>query len=299
MIPEGFEGYLGRLGVVPSGTPSAAELFALQRAHLERVPYENVDIQLGRPPGIDPELSVRRFAAGAGGYCFHLNGAFAALLRALGYDVTLHVGGVHMEPEGRGANGNHLALTVRIGADAWFVDVGLGDGPYEPLPLRAGTYERRGFTYRLEPSVTEPGGWTFHHDERGAFPVVEFRGEPAGMADFAEEHHRLSTAEDSPFLTTFTAVRRDADAVLLLRGRMLVRIEPAGRSERAVDTADEWFALLAGEFGRELGGLDAADRAALWARVSRAHEEWLRSQEEEKEKEGADAAALSGGHVAP
>ncbi|MFV2121483.1 arylamine N-acetyltransferase family protein [Streptomyces sp. Act-28] len=280
MIPEGFAGYLGRLGIVPSGTPSVEELFALQRAHLERIPYENVGIQLDRPPGMEAELSVRRFAAGQGGYCFHLNGGFAALLEALGYDVTRHVGGVHQDPRGRGATGDHMALTARVGGEGWFVDVGLGDGPHEPLPLRAGTYRQGPFTYRMEPSATEPGGWTFHHDERSAFPVMEFRGEAAAPEDFAEEHRRLSTAADSPFTTTFTALRREPGAVHVLRGRVLLRIGAAGVEQRVVDLPDEWFGLLAGLFRRDPGDLDAADRSALWERVSRAHDKWLESRRE-------------------
>ncbi|MCH0542986.1 arylamine N-acetyltransferase [Streptomyces sp. MUM 203J] len=280
MIPEGFAGYLRRLGITPSGTPSAEELCALQRAHLEHVPYDNVGIQLGRPPGIDPELSVRRFAAGEGGYCFHLNGAFAALLRALGYDVTMHVGGVHPDVDGRGANGNHMVLTVRVDDREWFVDVGLGDGPHEPLPLRAGTYEQGPFTYRLEPSVSEPGGWTFHHDRLSTFPVMEFRGEAAALHDFATEHARLSTAPDSPFVSAFVALRRDARTVHLLRGRVLTRTDAAGSTDRAVDTREEWFGLLEKDFGRSLDALDDTDRTALWERVSAAHEAWLRSREE-------------------
>ncbi|ORT55991.1 arylamine N-acetyltransferase [Streptomyces sp. CB03238] len=275
MSVKSFEGYLGRLGVTDPGAPSAEALSALQRAHLERVPYENIDIQLGRPPGIEPELSVRRFAAGQGGYCFHLNGGFAALLEALGYDVTRHVGGVHHDPEGRGANGNHLALTVRVDGEAWFVDTGLGDGPHEPLPLRPGTYQQGPFTYRMEPSVTEPGGWTLHNGPQSAFPVMEFAARPVTMADLADEHLRLSTAPDSPFLTTFAALRRDAKGLDLLRGRVLTRIDTAGRTERPLDTAGEWYAALADVFGRNLDGLDADDRTALWERVTRAHEEWL------------------------
>ncbi|GAA4889373.1 arylamine N-acetyltransferase [Streptomyces coeruleoprunus] len=294
MIPEGFAGYLARLGMTPSGTPSVEELFALQSAHLERVPYENIGIQVGRPPGIEPELSVRRFAAGQGGYCFHLNGGFAALLAALGYGVTMHVGGVHMAPDGRGANGNHMALTVRVGGEAWFVDVGLGDGPHEPLPLREGTYERGAFTYRLEPSVTEPGGWTFHHDRRSTFPIMEFRGEPAALADFADEHVRLSTAEDSPFMTTFATLRRDDKAVHLLRGRVLTRMDAAGVSDEELTTAEAWFGTLSGFFGRDLGDLDEADRTALWDRVTRAHEEWLRSREAAPDADPATGGETEG-----
>lgn len=144
MTPGVYDGYLRRLGFPRPPEPTVEALFALQRAHLERIPYENLDIQLGRPPGIDPELSARRFAAGRGGYCFHLNGAFALLLETLGFEVTRHLAGVlgASERERRDVSGDHLALTVRVGAEEYFVDAGLGDGPYEPLPLRAGMHRQ-------------------------------------------------------------------------------------------------------------------------------------------------------------
>ncbi|WP_419706898.1 arylamine N-acetyltransferase [Promicromonospora sp. NFX87] len=60
---------------------------------------------------------------------------FAALLTALGYDVTLHTAGIQDEvedPEGPG--GDHLALTVEVDGERWLVDTGLAGGMYEPLP---------------------------------------------------------------------------------------------------------------------------------------------------------------------
>ncbi|MEV8530630.1 arylamine N-acetyltransferase [Streptomyces sp. NPDC051211] len=276
MISGISAGYLRRLGIPDPGKPSAEALFALQRAHVERVPYENIDIQLGRTPGIDPELSARRFAAGRGGYCFHLNGAFAALLESLGYEVSRHVGGVYEDLDARGVNGNHMALSVRVDGAVYFVDTGLGDGPYEPLPLLEGSYEQGEFGYRIEPLGGPDGpGWTCQ-SAGGPFPVTNFRSAPATMADFEAEHVRLSTAEDSPFVTTLTLLRRDAEGIDLLRGRVLTRIDGAkGSSETELNTAEEFYDAIGGVFGRELDDLTPTDRAALWAKVSRAHETWL------------------------
>ncbi|RSS83526.1 arylamine N-acetyltransferase [Streptomyces sp. WAC06614] len=279
--PEGLPapvvaGYLRRLGFTgPPAGPSAAGLFALHRAHLERVPYENLDIQLGRPPAIDPELSARRIAAGRGGYCFHLNGAFSALLRSLGYEVTRHIGGVCQDLAHREVTGNHLVLTVRAGGTAYFVDAGLGDGPYEPLPLRAGTYRQGPFTYRMEPLPRagggpggRPGGWSFLN-EAGPNPAVNFRAAPATMADFAAEHRRLSTAEDSVFVRTLAVFRRDAHGIDALRGRTLSRTAPAaGDTTRELTTPEAFFAALTTVFGCSLAGLTPADRALLWERTA-------------------------------
>ncbi|MFZ3499436.1 arylamine N-acetyltransferase family protein [Streptomyces sp. 5.8] len=277
-----YAAYLRRLGIEEPGAPSVEGLFALQRAHLERVPYENVDIQLGRAPGIDPELSARRFAAGRGGYCFHLNGAFAALLDHLGYEVNRHVGGVYKESQSedaaQGVSGDHLALTVRVpgaGGSSFYVDAGLGDGPYEPLPLREGSYRQGAFTYSLErlPAV----GWLYRHPGSSA-PLANFRAEPAGpaaAAGFEAEHVRLSTSADSGFVRTFAALRRDADGIDALRGRVLSRIDPVrGNTERVLDGPEEFYAALEGVFGRALDDLTPTDRAALWTRVERAHESW-------------------------
>jgi len=91
--------YLDLLGIdALPGAVDADALRALQSAHVARVPYETVDIVRGRPPGIAPLASVKRVLAGRGGYCYHLNGAFSALLAWLDVDVTLHISGV----QGRG-----------------------------------------------------------------------------------------------------------------------------------------------------------------------------------------------------
>src|SRR5690242_7380274 len=103
-------GYLARLRLDQPGPPSVEGLRRLHRAQVERVAYENLEIQLGRVLSIDPVASFGRVVAGRGGYCFHCNGAFGLLLSALGYSVRWHRGGVQgrAEPVPVGATGNHL-----------------------------------------------------------------------------------------------------------------------------------------------------------------------------------------------
>ncbi|GLV84500.1 arylamine N-acetyltransferase [Streptomyces lavendulae subsp. lavendulae] len=269
------DGYLAVLEVGRPAAPTAEALWALHRAQVERVSYENLDIQLGRPTGIGAEESVARIVRGRGGYCFHLNGAFGALLDALGYDVTRHRAGVQNGPgDPAGATGNHLALTVRLDGGHWLVDTGLGDGLYEPLPLREGTYTQGPFTYGMAPSTAVPGGWRFTHDPRGAFTGMDFAPGPAELSSFAAEHVRLSTSPDSGFVRVLTAHRRDAGGVDVLRGCVLRRIDAGGTRERTIDSAEDWYGVLAGVFRLDLTGVDAPARAELWHRVHTAHREW-------------------------
>jgi arylamine N-acetyltransferase len=269
--------YLARLGLSDPGPPSVDGLRLLHRAQVERIPYENLDIQLGRLTAIDPVSSFRQVSAGRGGYCFHLNGAFALLLSALGYVVRWHRGGVQgrADPQPVGAIGNHLALTVHGLPDPsnpegmWFVDAGLGDGLHEPLPLRAGHYRDGPFQFALVPSSREFLGWRFEHDPAGSFTGMDFRADVAGVADFQARHQWLSTSPDSGFVRAACVQRRDATGADVLRGRVLTRV-PSGRSVELTTPAD-YFAALADVFGLVV---PEDDRAPLWHRISAAHEAW-------------------------
>ena len=274
------DGYLRRLGVAAPGRPSAEMLGVLHRAHAERVPYECLEIWLDRPTSVHPVESVERILRGRGGYCYHLNGAFAALLNALGYHVMRHVGGVQGRAgQPAGVTGNHLALTVSglpspaAPQGRWLVDLGMGDGLHEPVPLVEGSYRQGPFRYGLRPSQAEPGGWRFDHDPRGAFLGMDFRDEPVAMSAFTESHRHLSTSPESGFVRTATVQRRDARGADVLRGLHLARVA-ATTTGTVLQTPHEWFAALADLFGITLDDVPPAGRERLWRRLVTAHEQW-------------------------
>jgi N-hydroxyarylamine O-acetyltransferase len=274
------DAYLALLDVdVAQGAVDAAALTRLQRSHVEKGVYETVDICLGRPPGIDAVDSARRVVGGRGGYCFHLNGAFSALLMWLGVDVTRHVAGVQnrMTPEPVGPNGNHLGLTVRLpDGSRWLVDVGLGDGPAEPLPLEFGTHDQRAYHYALGPSTCGDGIWRFDHDPSGGFFGfdVDLRG-PATMTSFDAMHTQLST--NSRFTQTVTVQRRRGDRIECLRGCVLSEISPNGTHKTDVTSGRDWWSLVIDRFGLAYGDLPRDERERLWTFVRSGHDAWLAS----------------------
>ena len=285
MSPLDVDAYLARLRIPDPGPPSAAALRVLHEAHVERIPYEALEIQLGRATSVDPhEAAARIVERGRGGYCFHLNGAFSLLLEVLGYDVVWHRAGVqnHSDAAPVGAGiANHLALTVHGLPDAaapagdWLVDVGLGDALHGPLPLVEGEYAQGPFRFVLSPSAVEPGGWRWEHDVRGCFAGMDFRPGRATTADFAARHAFLSESPDSPFVRICSVQRRDAAGVDNLTGCMLHRIDDGDPAPRSLDTRAEWFEALADLFDLPLTDVGAREREALWARVRAAHEAWL------------------------
>ncbi|MEU7896935.1 arylamine N-acetyltransferase [Nonomuraea sp. NPDC049152] len=269
--------YLRRLGL-ESAPPSVDHLRALHAAHVERVPYEALEIWLDRPTTVEPAESAARILSGRGGYCYHLNGALSALLAALGYEVTRHVGGVQNHGTEPGVTGNHLVLTVRLpssdGPDEWLVDAGLGDALHEPLPLVEGRYRQGPFEYGLRPSEVAPGGWRFDHDPRGSFVGMDFGMKPAEMSEFEAMHEELSTSPTSGFVRVATLNRRDASGVDILRGLVLTRIGADGGGSTTMESAADYFHALEDVFGLDL---PAADRSLLWGKLVRAHEAWTAS----------------------
>ena len=145
--------YLAFLGYDDRPGASVEELTELHRRHLAAVPYENLEIMLGRPPSVLPVDSLARVTrVGRAGYCFHQNGALETVLTHLGYDVTRRAGHVWTTEDDRWSGSlNHLVLVVSgLPTDdnpggAWWPDVGLGDAIAEPLPLVVGDYEQGGF----------------------------------------------------------------------------------------------------------------------------------------------------------
>jgi len=286
--------YLEVLGFAPdridrivTGAPSPGVLAAIHRAHVERVPYETLEFQLGRAVTLDVDESVRRILSGRGGYCFMLNSALAALLTRLGYRVLLHRGGVQghgQEPVG--ANGNHLALTVhdlpdpRAPEGVWLVDAGLGDALHEPVPLVVGSHPQGPFRYRLRPSPTVPNGMRFDHDPSGSFEGMDFTPDATTVDGFSDMHRQLSTDPESGFVRTATVQRRHADGADVLRGCVLRRITADGVDETVAAEPGTWFSLLADVFGLRMDDLAPADLERLWRTVLRSHREWVRSRED-------------------
>lgn len=277
--------YLRRLGLEVE-PPTVEALFRLHRAHAERVPYETTWIHLGERWGIGIESSVRRIAIdGRGGYCFHLNGSLSWLLSTLGYDVTLHVGGVHGPEPSANDLTNHLVLTVgNLPTDEnpdgeWYVDVGLGDALHEPLPLRDGTYVQDPMTFRLEHTAGGIGDWHFVHDPRGSFPGMNFRAAPTTIDAFQSRHEHLSTSPESGFVRNPIAQRRLDDRVTMLRGLTLSTRDASGTQSRLIDDRQDWFSVLADELLLQLNGVGSTARDRLWARARAAHEAWERSNE--------------------
>lgn len=127
--------YLERIHYRGSLAPTAATLRELQGAHLLTVPFENLSIHSREPILLDDEaLFTKMVERKRGGFCYECNGLFAALLRALGFEVSMLSAEVARAEGGFSQPFDHMALMVKLD-QRWLVDVGFGDSFLEPLLL--------------------------------------------------------------------------------------------------------------------------------------------------------------------
>jgi N-hydroxyarylamine O-acetyltransferase len=259
--------YLGRLGVQPE-YPSAAALARLHAAHVERIPFETLD----RPDGVDPRRSLTRIVEEhRGGVCYQLSGAFKLLLEELGYQVTAHAAGVQsgFNPSPVGPIGSHVMLTARglpspeNQGGSWILDVGVGEGFTEPLPLCPGTYPQGDFVYTVKPTST---GWRVDYDRRESCRGVDFAQEPAQMEDFAQIYDQMADGEMSLFFRFGWVKRHHRAGFDQVIGSRYSSVTAGGRVSRTIETPAEYLRLLSEVFSLDFPALSDVELVAMWKR---------------------------------
>ena len=261
-----LEAYLARVGYEGFLEPAFATLTALHRAHLQTIPYENLDIHLGRPLVLDEaKIFEKLVLERRGGWCFEMNALFARVLCELGFEVTLLGAAVNRVRLGTRADLNHLVLLVTL-EQPYLADVGFGDGFLEPLPLKEGRY-RQGFSkFGLSRSGEV---WTFHNHAHGAAPGFEFDLVPRRLEDFAGQCHTLQTSPESGFVQVTVCQRFKGESHLSLRGATLQTVTRRGVQTRVVETRDAFVRVLCDDFG-----LCFSELARLWPQVWASHLAW-------------------------
>src|SRR5690348_16450027 len=83
-----IDAYCARIGYRGSREPSLETLHALSHAHVRAIPFENIDVVIGRPIDISRAAIEQKLVRdGRGGYCCEQNTFFLAVLEQLGYRV--------------------------------------------------------------------------------------------------------------------------------------------------------------------------------------------------------------------
>jgi N-hydroxyarylamine O-acetyltransferase len=248
--------YLQRIRYSGSLQPTLATLQGLHLAHLYAVPFENLDIFLGRSILLDEERIFEKIVRRKrGGFCYELNGLFAALLNALGFQVTYLSAEVANAAGAFGPEFDHLVLLVEFPGDrstARLADVGFGDN-YRQLLLAHTTAEQvqYGWTYWLEPQGEYRLLWQRDADG-SAERQYRFTFQPWRFQDFAATCRYHQTSPESSFTRRRVCTLAIPGGRLTLSDMRLIVTLDGGRTERLVSGDEEYSRLLQFLFGIRL-----------------------------------------------
>jgi N-hydroxyarylamine O-acetyltransferase len=257
--------YLDRIGYRGPVAPTLDCLTEVHRCHALTIPYENLDIQLGRPVShriedVFDKLVRRR----RGGWCYEMNGLLCWGLREIGFDVLRATGGIHRRERGDSAMGNHLVLLVNLDR-IYVADLGLGDGMRLPLPLAEGEHTQCDLTFRV--AALEGGIWRIFNHSFGYPTDYDLRLEEADESDLCSYAEQLQTSPDSVFVQNLDCELMSDNAITCLTGRVLRKKSASGTVRRLIGSPDEMHAVL-----RETFGISGVDLAPVWPRICERHQ---------------------------
>jgi N-hydroxyarylamine O-acetyltransferase len=258
-----LDAYLHRIGYDGSGipgepgAPSGTTLAALHQAHLAAIPFENLNLILGRGISVDLEsIQAKLVYEKRGGYCYEHGQLFGAALERLGFGVDRLLARVGPD-EGPMRPRTHLTLRVRADDGIWLADVGFGSSPPGPLSLRrpegaGGPQDLDGWIYEIVPDEagqTAPT-WKLRELQAGKWATL-YRYEDLRVypADVVMSNHFTATHPGSWFTQLPIVVRRDVGSIRSLLGRAYTVIRPGGVKERRILTDKEFAAALGDVFG--------------------------------------------------
>jgi N-hydroxyarylamine O-acetyltransferase len=245
-----LDAYRARVGHTGPLAPTRAALSGLHQAQATSVPFENLDILLGRPIRLDrASLQAKIVGDRRGGYCFELNTLFAAALECVGFAVTplaarVRLGATRVAPR------THMLLKVNADGADHVADVGFGgEGLLEPLPLTPGVettqYDR---VFRLHENA---GLWVLQLRSGESWEdLYAFTLEPQLAVDFEVANHYTATHPSSIFvqhpfvqLTTPRASYRLFDRKFSVRRGADVQSRELESHEEVIEVLGQTFGL--------------------------------------------------------
>jgi N-hydroxyarylamine O-acetyltransferase len=241
---------LRRIGKQHPSTPSDSTLTMLHEAFRRSIPSEDYDIHTGIPLSLElSDIQDKIIRRCRGGFCYELNGLFAALLTELGFEVTMVSAFTLTEDGTRGPDFDHMRLLVDTITSRWIADVGNGAMWMVPVPASPGEYGNV--------RVHQAGDlwWTSERKSDGRWvrdwAWVET---PRILRDFADRCVFHERDPDSYFVLNRFAVRPTESGRISLLNGVFSDISDGIRVSRELSRQEE-LTLLRDRFGIVPDGL--------------------------------------------
>ena len=248
-----LDAYFARIGYTGPREATLTTLHAVLHAHVSSIPFENLDVLLGRGIDLDPAAIEQKLVHGKrGGYCFEQNTLLLHVLTALGYLVTPLSARVRLlRPREFTPPRTHLFLRVELDGVPWVADAGVGSASLTTC-IRLDLASEQATAH--EPRrITREDGRSFHQIRLGEdwSDVYEFTGEAMPPIDRELANWWTSTNPGSKFCQSLAVARSGPDGTrYAIRDREFVyRCGATTLEQIAITTPEQLLAVLAQHFG--------------------------------------------------
>lgn len=243
--------YLDRIEYHGPLDPQFETLRQLHFAHLLHVPFENLSIHAQEPIVLnDAALFEKIVTRRRGGFCYELNGLFAALLREMGFAVAKLSAQVANHECEFSRDFDHMTLMVGLNQERWLADVGFGDSFIEPLPLAVNTeHQQRENQYRIVSDNPERLVLERALVSEDWKPQYRFSLKPYQYSDYGEMCTYHQTSPESHFTQQRICSRLTPQGRISLSDMRFIVTEKGVRTERAVKDEGEYAEILREQFG--------------------------------------------------
>jgi len=253
-----IQAYLNRIQYRGSLEPNLQNLSALQKTHMQTVPFENLSVYYKQPIVLNEKALYNKIVEkNRGGFCYELNGLFAWLLRGLGYKVELLAAGVATGKGGFGPEFDHMTLLVHLEED-YLVDVGFGDSFQEPLRVNIrGEQRQDGVSYQLsaEGEALILSKQNIMDENPNLQPQYRFMLNPHQMKEYEGMCHYHQTSPDTPFTQKRICSRATENGRYSLSDLKLIVTENGKKQEKVLASEDEFEAVLKDYFRIDLNSI--------------------------------------------
>jgi len=217
----------------------------LHKKHLLSIPFENLDICLGRLIILSQDAFYEKLIAHRrGGFCYELNGSFAGLLTSLGFKVRMLSARVTRKNGGFTPEFDHMTLLVTM-KGRWLADVGFGESFTEPKRLDfEGPQTDNGRIYRITRRARGRLLSRWDREKNLWEPQYLFSLRPRSLGDFVRRCLYQQTSPNSHFKKGRVCTLLTRNGRVTLTDTKLIVTRGRRRIERPVNTRGEFDRLL-------------------------------------------------------
>lgn len=254
-----IDAYFKRIDYSGEKDVSYETLYGLHTAHTLNIPFENLDVYLGKPIPLDPDSLYEKIVENKrGGYCFEMNGLFSLVLKQLGFKVTnllarRTIDGVVFNAK------THQVLMVEIGAEKYLVDVGFGNTGITAPVLIKENVEQLQFThtYRLVNDLKH--GYMLQRKVDGDYLCMyAFTLEECIPIDYEMSNFYCYANPNSYFRSMKFITKPTLEGRLTLTDNHLEILENGHITEKVLSSDEEYNEYLLKHFGIDLELIESA-----------------------------------------